>query len=75
MAAARKRDEPASITASLDAPLIGVFVKVDGRDAVRYFVNEDDVEASISDEDVRRAAATFGAWSDLDFDRVLEDRD
>lgn len=72
MSMVRKRDEPTSLTAPHGAPLIGLVDTVDGREVVRYFVSEEDAEASISDEDVKRAFDTFGAWSDLDADEVLE---
>jgi hypothetical protein len=73
MAAARKRDEPTSLIASHGAPLIGLVGTVDGRSVVRYFVSEEEAEASISDEDIRRAFETFGAWDDLDADEVLKE--
>jgi hypothetical protein len=75
MAAARKRDEPTSITALPNAPLIALLVNVDGHDVVRYFTSEEDAEAAISDEDIEQAVATFGAWSDLDADEVLAELD
>lgn len=51
-----------------DQPLIGVPVHVNGREAVRYFANEAEADAALSQSDVDAALSAIGAWGDLDYE-------
>ncbi|MGH2351664.1 MAG: hypothetical protein ACRDJN_08625 [Chloroflexota bacterium] len=53
-----------------DQPLIGVLVWEDGREVVRYFADEADADATITDDAVQDALNLAGAWSDLDWEEM-----
>lgn len=69
------REHPTTLMAAWDAPLIGRFVEVDGTIVVRYYTSLEDAAADITDEDVQRALALQGAWSDLDWDEMVAELD
>ena len=54
-----------SLVARLDQPLIGIPFEEDGRDMVRYFTDEADLEAASTPASVQRALSLLGAWQDL----------
>jgi hypothetical protein len=62
--------EHSSMVAREGQPLISVFVRENGHDVVRYFVDQAAADAAVTDEDVKRALQLAGAWSDLDWDEV-----
>jgi hypothetical protein len=65
--------EPAplrSMTAGIDQPLIAVFERQNGHEVVRYFADEAEADAALSDDTVRDALSLAGAWSDLDWDEM-----
>jgi hypothetical protein len=47
-------------------PLIGVRVEEDGEEATRYFTDEGEVDAALTNEGTQSALAAIGAWADLD---------
>jgi hypothetical protein len=56
--------------------LIGLPIQEGSETVVRYITSEDEVDALIPlDERIRRALGSIGAWSDIDFDDMLEDLD
>lgn len=59
-----------SLAVSDDLPLIGVVFFEDGRETVRYFCREEDIEAEIPAGATKDALALAGAWSDLDWDEL-----
>ena len=63
---------PAHWTARADQPLIGVFRQRNGQDLVEYSTEEAEVDASGSADAVQAALGAIGAWSDLDFDGMLD---
>ena len=67
----RERHTP-SLEARLDQPLIGVIVQQNGQEVVRYFADEAAADAALADDVVQDALALAGAWSDLDFDEMLD---
>jgi hypothetical protein len=56
--------------APADQPLIGILVREDGRDVVRYFADEDEADAYSTPASVQRALDLAGAWADLDWDEM-----
>jgi hypothetical protein len=61
-----------SLLARADQPLIAIFVHENGRDLVRYFVDDDEADAQSSPASIQRALDLAGAWSDLDWDEMEE---
>jgi hypothetical protein len=55
-------------------PLIGIPSQGGADDVVRYFASEEDADRALArDRDnVQRALSAIGAWSDLDFDEMLD---
>lgn len=51
-----------------DQPLIGVFTEEEGEVAVRYFVEEESADSTISASVTQAALSAIGAWSDLDWE-------
>ena len=65
-------EQPNSMIVRGDQPLIGVLVRKNGEDMVRYVADEEELERSSSQTSVDRALALAGAWSDLDGDEMLD---
>jgi hypothetical protein len=61
-----------SIAVSVDQPLISVFDHQNGREVVRYFADEAEALAAVSDDAVQDALSLAGAWSDLDWDEMAD---
>lgn len=64
--------QPSSMTVRSDQPLIGVLVRKNGEEMVRYVADEEELEKSSGQTSVDRALALAGAWSDLDGDEMLD---
>ena len=61
-----------SMTAREDQPLIGVVVRRNGEEVVRYFADEDEADKALAREDSLQAAlSVVGAWRDLDWDETI----
>lgn len=59
-------EQPNSMTVRGDQPLIGVLVRKNGEELVRYVADEKELEKSSGQTTVDRALALAGAWSHLD---------
>jgi hypothetical protein len=57
-----------ALRARVDQPLFAIFVRENGSEYVRYFVDEDEVDAYSNRSSVQRALDLAGAWSDLEWD-------
>ena len=55
-----------------DQPLVGIFARENGRDVVRYFADEAQVEAALPKDSIQAALSLAGAWSDLDWDEAID---
>jgi hypothetical protein len=66
----RQNQSDPGLTVPDDRPLIGVPAREDGREVVRYYTDEAAADAAQTD-DVRRALAAIGSWSDLDGEETL----
>ena len=65
-----------SLTVRADQPLIGIFVHEHGREAVRYFTDEQEADAALSRTRAPKALRLAGAWKDLaDWAEVEEELD
>ena len=55
-------------------PLIGIPVGEGTDDLVRYFASEEAADQALSRDQssIQRALSAIGAWSDLDFDDMLD---
>ncbi len=68
----RDRSIGPSLILELDQPLIGLFVEEDGREVVRYFSDESQADEYVSDDEAQAALGAIGAFSDLDWDEMVE---
>ena len=71
MRALEPRPAP-SLDARPDQPLIGIIVQQDGQEVVRYFADEAAADAAQPDDAIQDALNLAGAWSDLDWDEMVE---
>ncbi len=53
-------DQPQSLTAAEEEPLVGIFVHENGRERVRYFIEADAPPSTPAS--IRRALDLAGAW-------------
>ena len=58
-------------------PLIGIPTMDGGEEVVQYFTSEEEADRAVSGDEhnVQRALSAIGAWSDLDFDEMLDELD
>jgi hypothetical protein len=55
-----------------DQALIAIPIEENGREAVRYLVEEEPVSTTTLPNTVQDALSLAGAWSDLDWDATVE---
>ena len=67
----RPRDE---LTARGHQPLIGIPFGDGPDETVRYFTSEEEADRAVARDEsgIERALSAIGAWSDLDFDDMLD---
>ena len=70
--AERKRQELPSLLVQDNQPLIGIPFEEKGQEVVRYFAREDEADRAVADEEVEDALSLAGAWSDLDWEEMVE---
>jgi hypothetical protein len=73
MAAKQPLPRTPSLAVHQDQPLIGIVLVEDGQEITRYFADEPDAAASA--RSVADARALAGAWSDLDWEEMVEELD
>ncbi|MBI2848965.1 MAG: hypothetical protein HYX88_02425 [Chloroflexi bacterium] len=66
--AERRRHRQGSLLVRSDQPLIGLILKEDSQEIVRYFAEETEADAAISQDNTRDALSLAGAWSELKWD-------
>ena len=64
--------EHAAFQVSSGQPLIGIPLDENGRQVTRYFTDEAEADAALSQDVTTDALNLAGAWSDLDFDEVAD---
>ena len=65
-------EQPSSMIVRGDQPLIGVLVREDGEEVTRYFADEEAADAAVQPNATDEALAAIGAWSDLDWEEMVE---
>ncbi|MDO8669844.1 MAG: hypothetical protein Q7O66_00225 [Dehalococcoidia bacterium] len=63
--AERRQHRVPSLLVRSDQPLIGLILKEDSREVVRYFAEETEADAAIPQDATRDALSLAGAWSEL----------
>ena len=58
-----------------DQPLIGVMVRKNGKNVVRYFTDEAEADQALAQDSIQAALRLAGAWSDLDWDEAVTELD
>jgi hypothetical protein len=53
-------------------PLIGIPFEENGQAMVRYFPSEEAADAALPESTTQAALNVIGAWSDLDWDEMIE---
>jgi hypothetical protein len=61
---------PASLSVDGDRPLVGVPGRENGREVVRYFVDDPEGRAALPADVLRRARAAIGSWSGMDWEET-----
>jgi hypothetical protein len=61
---------PTSLSVDGDRPLVGVPGRENGREVVRYFVDDLEGPAALPADVLRRARAALGSWSDMDWEET-----
>jgi hypothetical protein len=59
-------------TTTQHQPLIGIPFEENGKEVIRYFSEESQAEHAVSNDATEKALQLAGAWSDLDFDEMLD---
>jgi hypothetical protein len=62
--------EFASLQGDPGQPLIGVIAEEQGREVVRYFIEEQEADKVMVHNTTQDALALAGAWSDLEWDEL-----
>jgi hypothetical protein len=66
---------PESFTVRADQPLVGVVIQQNGTEMVRYTAGEPTADHPARQRSIQRALDLAGAWSDLDFDEMIDSLD
>ena len=59
-------------TTTQNQPLIGIPFVENGKEVIRYFAEETQADHAVSNDAKEKALELAGAWSDLDFDEMLD---
>jgi hypothetical protein len=70
--AERKRQEVPSLLVQANQPLIGIPFEEKGQEVVRYFTDEKAADAAVSPSTTQAALSVIGAWSDMDWEEMVE---
>ncbi len=62
-----------SVVADMNQPLIAVLVEQNGKDVVRYFVDEAQADAVLGQDGTKQPIKLAGIWNDLDGEAMLAD--
>lgn len=75
MVAAQQRGRFPGLAVHPDRPLIGIVLVEEGQEVTRYFADEAEADAAVAAQAVTGARALAGAWSDLDWEEMVEELD
>ena len=70
--AERKRQPLPSLPVQDNQPLIGIPFEEQGHEVVRYFTDEKAADAAVPHSTTQAALSVIGAWSDLDWEEMVE---
>jgi hypothetical protein len=70
--AEQKRQPLPSLLVQDNEPLIGIPFEEKGQEGVRYFTDEKAADAAVSHSTTQAALSVIGAWSDLDWEEMVE---
>jgi hypothetical protein len=70
--AERKRQLLPSLLVQDNQPLIGIPFEENGQEVVRYFTDEQAADAAVSHSTTQAALGVTGAWSDMDWEEMVE---
>ena len=73
MSAGRRMMNVPGLTVRPDQPLIGIDLFEDGQEVTRYFADEAEADAAVAAQTLADARALAGAWSDLDWEEMIEE--
>jgi hypothetical protein len=73
--AEQKQKHIPSLSVPSNQPLISVPFEEKGQAMVRYFPSEEAADAALSESTTQNALNVIGAWSDLDWDEMIESLD
>ena len=70
--AGRRHQHIQGLLVQSNQPLIGIPFEEKGREVVRYFTEEGAADAAVPQSATQAAFGVIGAWSDLDWDEMVE---
>jgi len=70
--AERRHQQVPGLLVQSNQPLIGIPFEENGQEVVRYFTDEEAADAAVSQSATQAALSVIGAWSDLDWDGMVE---
>jgi hypothetical protein len=70
--AERRRHRVPGLLVQGNQPLIGIPFEEQGQEGVRYFTDEKAADAAVSHSTTQAALSVIGAWSDLDWEEMVE---
>ena len=70
--AERRRQRVPNLLVQSNQPLIGIPFEEKGQEVVRYFTDEEAADAAVPQSATQAALSVIGAWSDLDWDEMVE---
>jgi hypothetical protein len=73
--AEQKQKHIPSLSLPSDQPLIGIPFEENGQAMVRYFPSEEAADAALPESTTQAALQVIGAWSDLNWDEMIETLD
>src|SRR5919198_5002420 len=70
--AERRHQGVPSLLVQGNQPLIGIPFEEQGQEGVRYFTDEKAADAAVPHSTTQAALSVIGAWSDMDWDEMVE---
>ena len=70
--AERKQQPVSGLLVQDNQPLIGIPCEEQGHEVVRYFTDEQAADAAVSHSTTQAALSAIGAWSDMDWEEMVE---
>lgn len=70
--AERRHQQEQSLLVQSNQPLIGIPFEENGQEVERYFTSEEAADAAVSQSATQAALSVIGAWSDLDWDEMVD---